>query len=234
MPGLALLELGRGDTAAAAATMRRAVDEARDDRERTPLLAAAVEILRAEGDIAGARVAADELAMAASSSRSPLLAAMAAQAVGAVLLAEGDPVAALAALRTAASGFGSLRTPYEVARTAVLSGLARAALGDHTTAAMELDNARTTFAELGAGPDLERVDALVGRGRPGVVGLSGRERDVLAHLVAGRTNREIAEALVISHHTVRRHVENIFTKLGVTSRAAATAYAYEHGLVARR
>jgi DNA-binding NarL/FixJ family response regulator len=232
MPGVALLELARGDADRAAVTIRRALEEAGDARGRPALLAAAVDIHRAVGDTPGARAAADELAVGAASSSSPLLAAMAAQAAGTVLVAEGDPVAAMPLLRSAAAGFGALHMPYEAARTAVVAGLARTALGDHTTAGMELDNARVTFAELGAGPDLERIDALTGNRQPGA-GLSGREREVLGHLVAGRTNRQIAEALVISQHTVRRHVENIFVKLGVNSRAAATAYAYEHGLVTR-
>jgi DNA-binding CsgD family transcriptional regulator len=233
MPGLALLELARGDTGAAATTIRRALEEAGNTVERPPLLAAAVDILRAAGDIAGARTAADELTVVASSSSSPLLAAIAAHALGSVLVADGDPVAALTELRAAARAWQSLHMPYEPARTAVLVGLACAALGDRTTAALELDNARTTFAELGARPDLERVAALTSA-TPVGSGLSEREREVLAHLVAGRTNREIAELLVISQHTVRRHVENIFAKLGVTSRAAATAFAYEHGLVSGR
>jgi DNA-binding NarL/FixJ family response regulator len=232
MPGVALLELARGDAHRAAVTIRRALEEAGDARERPALLAAAVDIHRAVGDTPGARAAADELTVAAASSSSPLLAAMAAQAAGTVFLAEGDPVAAMPWLRRAAAGFGAMHMPYEAARTAVVAGLARTALGDHTTAGIELDNARATFAELGAGPDLERVDALTGSRQAGA-GLSEREREVLGHVVAGRTNRQIAEALVISPHTVRRHVENIFVKLGVNSRAAATAYAYEHGLVAR-
>ena len=61
--------------------------------------------------------------------------------------------------------------------------------------------------------------------------LTGREIEVLAHVAAGRTNREIASALTISQHTVGRHLENVFAKLGVNSRAAATAYAYEHHLL---
>jgi DNA-binding NarL/FixJ family response regulator len=128
---------------------------------------------------------------------------------------------------------------YQAARTAVLLGLACSALGDRTGAALEFDNARATFIELGAVPDLGRLATLTeglvgGSGAPAAKGravLSGREREVLAHLAAGRTNREIASELVISQHTVGRHVENIFTKLGVTSRAAATAYAYEHQLL---
>jgi DNA-binding CsgD family transcriptional regulator len=232
MPGVALLQLARGDAGGARVTILRALDETGEARARPPLLTAAVDILRAAGDTLGARAAADELQVAASSSSSPLLAAMAAHALGAVLVAEGDPVAAIPSLRRAAEGFRALHMPYEMARTAVAAGLARTALGDHATAEMELDNAGATFADLGAGPDLQRVDAL--RGRPGPdAGLSPREREVLGLVVEGRTNRQIAEALMISPHTVRRHLENIFAKLGVNSGAAATAYAYEHGLVSR-
>ena len=122
--------------------------------------------------------------------------------------------------------------PYEGARTSVAIGLACAALSDRTAADLEFGNAREAFLALGAEPDVDRLTALSG-GRPSAEDLSDREREVLTHLAAGETNREIAEALGISPHTVRRHVEHIFTKLGVTSRAAATAHAYEHGLLAR-
>lgn len=231
VPGLALLELARGDTDVAATTIRRALHE-----DHTPaLLAAAVEILRAAGDVDGARSAANELATFAERAPSAVLDAMAAHARGAVLVAEGDPVAGLVELRAAARAWQSLHMPYEAARTAVLLGLACAALGDRATAAFEFDNARATFAELGARPDLDRLDALTGPSPPATddAGLSDREREVLAQLASGKTNREVAAVLHISQHTVGRHVENIFTKLGVTSRAAATARAYELGLIAR-
>ncbi|MGH9179980.1 MAG: LuxR C-terminal-related transcriptional regulator [Acidimicrobiales bacterium] len=233
MPGLALLDLARGDAAAAAVTIRRALQEAPDALERPALLAAAAEIFRAVGDLAGAREAADELAAVAPLSASPLLGAMAAHAVGSVLVAEGDPGGALRELRAAARAWQTLRMPYEAARTAVTLGLACAALGDRTAATLELDAARMALTELGARPDLERLVGLTGLlGKPtGDALLSEREREVLVHLAAGETNREIASALTISQHTVGRHVENIFAKLGVTSRAAATAYAYEHHLV---
>lgn len=242
VPGVALLELARGDAGAAAATIRRALGETIAPLARPLLLAAAVDIFRTTGDLTAARAAADELAVIASTTSSAVLAAMAAQATGAVLAGEGDAAAALVELRIAARAWQSLHMPYEAARTAVLLGLACAALGDRSAAALELGNARDVFVELGAGPDLTRLDTVT-RGLLDDVavatadagaGLSEREREVLAHLAGGLTNREIAAALVISQHTVRRHVENIFAKLGVTTRAAATAYAYQHHLLPDR
>ena len=228
MPGLALLARDRGDAAGGAAAIRRALQEARPATERPALLAAAVDILRAAGDLDGARHAAEELTAFAAATRSALLHGMAAHARGAVLVDGDDASAALAQLRVAADTWQSLRMPYEAARTGVLLARACEALGDRTTAALELDNARAAFAELGAVPDLER---LTGAGTRHDDGLSEREREVLVLLAAGKTNREIAAALVISQHTANRHVENIFTKLGVSNRAAATAYAFQHGLV---
>jgi DNA-binding CsgD family transcriptional regulator/tetratricopeptide (TPR) repeat protein len=236
VPGLALLTLACGDTAAAADTIRRALQEAGSPGERPALLSAALDILRAAGDLPGARAAAGELASIAAGSASPVLRAMADQATGAALVDEGDAAAGLVHLRAAAAAWQSLRMPYETARVAALVGVACSALGDRTTAALEFENARRTFTELGATPDLERLGPLTGAppaaaatGTASV--LSERERQVLARVAAGKTNREIAAELVISQHTVGRHVENIFAKLGVTSRAAATAYAYEHDLL---
>ena len=235
MPGLALLELGQGNASAAAATIRRALQEQAGAMERPALLSAAVEIFRSTADFAAARAAADELAGVAAASSSPLLRAMAAHAVGSVLAAEGDPLAALTELRAAARSWQSLGMPYEAARTGMLLGVACAALGDRTAATLELDNARATFTELGARTDLDRLSRLTGLdGDPaGETVLTDREHEVLVHLAAGKTNRQIADELTISQHTVGRHVDHIFTKLGVTSRAAATAYAYEHHVMAK-
>jgi DNA-binding NarL/FixJ family response regulator len=242
MPGLALLELDRGDKVAAQASIQRALQERGAPLERPALLAAAVEILRATGDRAGARAAADELSeTAADSSSSEMLRAMASHANGSVLLGEGDPAGALSELRAAAGAWRALRMPYEGARTTVMVALACAALGDRVAADLELDNATVAFTELGAAPDLQRLAALTGGPiaigstptRPGLPALSAREREVLALVAAGKTNRDIAAALVISQHTAGRHVENIFAKLGVTTRAAATAYAYEHRLLSK-
>ena len=165
---------------------------------------------------------------------------MAAQAIGTARLSEGAASDALTHLRAAALAWHRLNMPYESARTAFLLGLSCAALGDTVSAALELHSARDAFAELGARSDLDRVDSLTaGLGATveshdavdGAHTLSAREREVLKHVAAGNTNKEIATQLVISEHTVGRHLENIFTKLGVTSRAAATAYAYEHHLL---
>ena len=97
---------------------------------------------------------------------------------------------------------------------------------------MEIAVARKAFDELGAVSDMARLDALV-RPTPTTAtasGLTGRELEVLELVAAGKTNRQIATDLVISEKTVARHISNIFTKLGVSSRAAATAYAFRHGL----
>lgn len=236
VPGLALLELARGDGASAAASIRRAMAEAGPSASRPALLCAAVEIHRATGDITAARVSADELSAIAERLDSGLLAAMAAQATGSVLLAGGNVTSALPVLRTAASAWRAAHMPYDVARTAVLLGLACAALGDRVGAGVEFDSAKAVFCELGAAPDLARVERLEtgladDGGRRESTELSARELEVLVHVAAGRTNRQIAERLFVSPHTVARHVEHIYAKLGVANRTAATAYAYEHDLV---
>jgi DNA-binding NarL/FixJ family response regulator len=118
------------------------------------------------------------------------------------------------------------------ARVRELVGLACRALGDDDSAALELEAARGVFAQLGAAPDLARLDSLTRRAASGdSPGLTPRELQVLRLVAAGATNKAIAAELVLSERTVDRHVSNIFTKLGVSSRAAATAYAYEHQLV---
>ena len=121
--------------------------------------------------------------------------------------------------------------PYEAARTRVLIGLACRALGDEESAEMELDAADWIFGRLGAVPDRARAQSLSGKAAKPAGGLTARELEVLRHVAAGKTNRVIAADLFLSEKTVARHVSNIFTKLGLSSRAAATAYAYEHDLV---
>ncbi len=228
-PGLALLQLARGDAATAAAAIRRALGETAEVARRTRLLPACVEIMLAGGDVAAAHDACDELEGIAAGRGSEVLDAIVAQTRGSVDLAEGDPVAALPALRRAWRVWQEVGAPYETARVRVLTSRACRALGDGDAAEMELEEARETFRRLGAACDLARIDAHVGAAA--AHGLTERELEVLRLVATGQTNRAIAAELVLSERTVDRHVSNIFAKLGVSSRTAAAAYAYEQGLV---
>jgi ATP/maltotriose-dependent transcriptional regulator MalT len=231
-PGLARMRLVQGQVDAAAAAIRRVVDAAQDRVTRSRLLSAHVEILLAAGDLHAARAAADELSSIADDLDAPLLRAHAAQAGGAVLLGEDDAQAALGALRNAWTAWQALEVPYEAARTRVLIGLTCRRLGDDEAAEMELDAASWAFREIGAAPDAARAQSLSRTAAAKTAGgLTGRELEVLRLVATGKTNRSIAADLFLSEKTVARHVSNIFGKLGLASRAAATAYAYEHDLV---
>jgi DNA-binding NarL/FixJ family response regulator len=177
-----------------------------------------------------ARAARDALALIAADSERPALAAAAASADAALRLAEGDVSTALESSRRAASIWQELKLPYEAAFARLTYGLALRASGDEEDARSELRAALATFERLGASPDARRVADLLGVGRGLPRGLSEREAEVLRLLATGKTNREIAAALVISEHTVARHLQNMFVKLGVSSRSAATAFAFEHDL----
>jgi DNA-binding CsgD family transcriptional regulator len=230
-PGLALLRLAQGQVDAAAVAIKREADEAHDLVARARLLPAFIEITLASSDVAAARAAADELATIAGTFDAPMLRAIAAHANGAVRLEEGDPRGALVDLRNAASGWQELGAPYESARVRVLIALACRALGDRDSADLEMEAARAAFERLGAAPALATIATLSTPSTKASGGLTAREIEVLRLVASGKTNRAIAHVLVLSEKTVARHVSNIFTKLDISSRAAATAYAYEHGLV---
>jgi DNA-binding NarL/FixJ family response regulator len=230
-PGLALLRLAQGKGDAAAATIRRALDETSLPLSRAALLPAGVEIALAVGDLEEARAASRELNAIAKRRQSELLNATAAQASGAVALAEGDASGAITALRAAWRTWQELEAPYEAARARVLLALAHSALGDNDEAGVELEAAREAFASLGAKQDAASVDALTGRTRADGHGLTTREIEVLRLVASGKSNREIASELVISERTVARHVQNIFAKLRLSSRAAASVFASKHGLL---
>jgi DNA-binding CsgD family transcriptional regulator len=223
------LRLAQGHAEVADATIRRVVAETQVSGLRAERLAAFVDIVLTVGDTDAARPAASELTEIAAQLQSPYLEAAAGYAVGAVELADGNASVAIKSLRQAWTTFCDVDAPYDAARARMLIGLACREVGDIDTATMEFDAARRVFVELGAAPDIERLDRLTGvASQPG--GLTGREVEVLALLAAGKTNRQIGDALFISEKTVARHVSNIFTKLGVSSRAAATGYAFKHGL----
>ncbi len=231
-PGLALLRLAQGAGDAAARSVERALAEADDHVNRPHLLAAFVEVMLATDDVPTARAACDELAELSRSFGSPMLAAVSDRASGATALAEGDTGAALAPLRRASSAFRSLDAAYDVARTGILISRARAALGDEEGAALEVAASRATFEALGAVVDLATLESTTpGHGDSGKQLLTGREVQVLRLVAHGSTNRSIGAELGLSERTVDRHVSNIFAKLGVSSRAAATASAYEADLL---
>jgi DNA-binding NarL/FixJ family response regulator len=228
-PGMSLLRTVQGRVDLALPAIRRALEEAGDPPTRARLLSACVEVALEAGDVAAARAAADELGAIAERRGAPYLDALACEAAGAVMLAEGDPRAALAKLRVAQRSWLALEAPHQVARVRMRIGVACRELGDGASAELEFEAARGVLEELGAAPDLERLVRLAGSPAPG--GLSRRETEVLTLVAAGKTNRTIASELFISEKTVARHVSNIFMKLGVSSRAEATAYAYTHGVV---
>ena len=229
-PGLALLRVAQGDGAAADAMIRRVVAEAAGPIARAPVLAAYVEIVLATGDVPAAAVVASELYDVASTLGSAYLSAQAARADGAVRLADGDAAGALGPLRRAHRGFSDLEALYDAARTRVLIADACTALGDADGATLEREAARAAFESLGAAPDLTTLDGAIAPAElPG--GLTEREVEILSLIAAGMTNRGIAGELAVSEKTVASHVSHILTKLGLPSRAAATAYAYDHGLI---
>ena len=231
-PGLALLRLAQERTEAAAAAIRRATGATADPLKRMSLLPAYVEIILAAGDIRDARNACQELGEIAQSFDTGVPGAIAAQACGAVDLAEGDAQAALGSLRRAFEVWHRIEAPYAVARARVLIGLACRALGDEDGAGLEIDAARSVFERLGATPDLARIESLLNGAPSGhAYRLTPRELQVLRLVAAGGTNKAIASKLSLSEKTIDRHVSNIFAKLDVPSRTAATAFAYQHKLI---
>lgn len=231
-PGLALLRLAQGRTAAALAAIRRAAATVSNRLERARLLPPLVEILLAAGEPAEARTACADLDDIARLYDTRMLHAAAAQARGTVALAGNDPQTALGMLRGSCEAWQELEAPYFAARVRVLVGCACRALGDGEGCGMELAAARSVFERLGARPDVVHIDSIVGAdgGKPPGA-LTRRELQVLRLIARGMTNKAIAADLFLSEKTVDRHVSNILAKLDVSSRAAATAYGYEHALL---
>jgi DNA-binding CsgD family transcriptional regulator len=232
LPGHALLLLAQGDLPAARAAIRRALDEERNSLFRARLLPAFVEIQLAGNEVAAAAAGAAEHETIASANRSDYLDALAGYARASVALASGDTGVA-PALRSAWAAYRDLDAPYEAARARELLGLAYVAQGDTASAEMEFDAARAAFEQLLAAPDAERLRRRSGARAVSLGALTARELEILTLVATGKTNRAIANDLVISEKTVARHLSNIFDKIGVSSRSAVTAFAYEHGLAKR-
>jgi ATP/maltotriose-dependent transcriptional regulator MalT len=224
-PGLALVQLARGRTAAAATALRLALAGQTNRLGRMRLLAAQGEVALAASDLDTARVVTGELESTAEQYSSPALHASAATARGALRLAEDDVDGALASLRRALAIWQELDAPYEAARVRVHLGGAFRRAGDDGGARLELQVAQRTFERLGVSTDARGGQASL------PAGLTAREAEVLRLVATGRSNRDIAAELVVSEHTVARHLNNIFAKLGVSSRTAATAFAFERDLI---
>jgi DNA-binding CsgD family transcriptional regulator len=232
-PGLALLWLAQGRTAAAVAAVRRLISETGNPVHRSRLLPAAVEVLlRGDQADAAAGLAAElaaELESIAVSFGCPSVQARADHAGAQIALATGDPAAALPLLRRERGVWERTGARYDTARCRILLGRALHALGDDESAVTELSAARRVLAELGAKPAEHEAAALI---RPTLPrGLTQREVEVLRLVAAGKTNPEIAAHLVLSEKTVGRHLSNIFSKIDVTTRTAAAAFAYQHQLI---
>jgi DNA-binding NarL/FixJ family response regulator len=227
LPGLALVRLAERQTDAAAAIIRRAVDATADPLRQSRLLPAFVEIMLAASERDDARTAATKLGALAARFDADVLRAQAAYARGIVELDAGDLAAAAGSLRSAWQTWQQLDVPYEEARARAELGRVYERLGDADGARLELDAARQTLQRLGA-PVPERAPAAPPRHSHG---LSARELEVLRLVAAGMTNKAIAAELFLSEKTIDRHVSNILAKLDVSSRTAATAFAYQHELL---
>ena len=229
-PGLALVRLARGKADAAAASVRRTLAQESNRLVRARLLSAHVEIALAGDDLPAATAAAEELAEIAREYRSAALEAAAAFAQGRVQLTAGEASAALASLQRAWELWHTADCPFEAAETRRAMGVACREVGDADGAELALSSSLAAFEQLGAAAEAARTAELLG-GRPAVAGLTAREIEVLRLVAAGKSNREIAAELYLSVKTVARHLSNIFYKIDVSSRTAATAFAYEHGLI---
>ena len=227
-PGLALLRLASGQPTVAQAMIRSSVSGA-GEATRRRLLPALVHIEIAAGDVVAARRAADELTSFARSAPTPMLVAVHDFAEAQVLVAEGEAASALESVDAALAGWSRLNAPYEAARCRLLRARILRALDDSDAATADLEAARRVFLELGARSSLAELNALTGESP--TTTLTARELEVLRLVSTGLTNRGIAERLSLSEKTVARHLSNIFAKLGLSTRSAATAYAYEHGLL---
>jgi DNA-binding NarL/FixJ family response regulator len=231
-PGLALLRLAQGRTRAASTALASCLaggDWGLLDRAR--LLAAQVEVSLAVGEVESGHAATRDLEAMARREEATLLEALACGARGAVAVAEGEVARALDQLRRARTLWLELEFPYEAAQARLLLATACRAAGDEDTATLELRAARAAFERLGSASQVRRVDELLGTAPAGPGGLTSRQLEVLRLVAAGKANRDIAADLVLSEHTVSRHLENIYAKLGVSSRAAAVAFAHTHDLV---
>lgn len=229
---LAVLRLAQGRVDAAAAIVTECLRETTTNRlARARLLPILVQVAVATSDFDAAEAALSELDDIARAFDTPMLRATLESARGRLLLAQGD-AAAPEILQAAIDRWQALGVPYEVATARTLLGQARRDSGDEAGAAASFTEAVALFDQIGAHLDARLVQDTTKPELP--AGLTEREVEVLQLIATGVSNSDIAATLHLSVKTVSRHLSNIFTKIGVTSRAAATAFAFEHELVSAR
>lgn len=236
--GAARLARDRGD-AETARELAEGLLERVPDADRVERLAALelVADLRCEqGEVAAAEEAVAELESVADASGTDWLEGTASHLRGRLALAGGDPAAARAVLQRSLEAYQRVGLPFEAALARTDLGRALQALERHEPAVEQVRAATASLERLGAtveaGKARAAMDGGLATGQSAAGGvLTPREAEVLRLLARGASNQDIADELVLSPHTVRRHVSNLLAKLGLASRTAAAAWAHEHDLV---
>lgn len=188
----------------------------------------------ARGEPAAARRAHEELVAVATLLAGEPFTAAERLAAARLALHDGDPDAAVRAADEAVERHRAAQQPFEAAEARLVLAQALARHGRPDAAREHARLAAADLAALGATGAARRAGDVAWHlgarvGPPS--GLTRRELEVLGHVAGGLSNRQIAEELVVSEHTVHRHVANVFTKLGVSSRAAAVAAAADQHLL---
>jgi LuxR family transcriptional regulator, maltose regulon positive regulatory protein len=234
--GTAELALDRGDPESAIPIAQRLLRQLPVDNrtQRAAALELAARAMAATGEVDGARTHLEELRSVAQAVPTDPLRAAAAFSEGVVAAAAGESESAVAALEDAVTLFAASDAPFELGRARIELARALAALGRRDLARREAGAAVETLERIGARALRERAREVLSSLEAtdaGVGPLTRRELEVLGLVAEGMRDREIAAALTLSEHTVHRHVANIYSKLGCSTRAAAVAKASEQKLL---
>jgi DNA-binding NarL/FixJ family response regulator len=233
----ARLALDRGEALRAAELLERLLRQTPVDRrlERAPALELLVHARVARGELDQAVSALEAFREVERLVGTSPLRAGADLAEGILAAAGGDHDRARRLLEDSLDGFERSGGPFEAAQARIQLATSLVALGRTDAAEREAAAALDCLLGLGAktaaGQARRLLDEVAGAGRFARPEVTVREREVLSLLVEGLTNRQIAERLVVSEHTVHRHVTNILRKLDLPSRTAAAAYAARAGLL---
>jgi LuxR family maltose regulon positive regulatory protein len=235
----ARIALDRGDSRRAVELAERLLRQAPEGRmiNQAPVHELLVRARIAVGDLDGARVALESLREIERLVATEPVRVSAKLAEGLVEAATGEHDRARVLLEDAVDGFLSVGGPFEASRVRIDLAETLVALGRTELAEREVTQALDQLLELGAETEAKRARRVLmhsgGERGAGAEerGITPREREVLSLIAEGLTNRQIAEQLVVSEHTVHRHVTNILRKLDLGSRTAAATYALRSGIV---